>query len=370
MQPSKTDEWRVIESLLPSGWRDAARAQKAFRRARYIDDPADLLRLILYHAVNDGGLRETVAQARASGIAELSQVALLKRLRTSGDWLSWIGAGLCSDLREASRIPEGLRPRVIDSTTVQGPASKGIEWRIHYALDLVTLNCDWYEVTDGHGAEMLERTPMRPGDVIIADRNYLSRRGATAAIDAGAHLLVRLKWHHTPMQDERGRRFNALSHAKRLAVGEVGSWKASLVIGKDSHMVPGRVVATKMPAPVASMARRRAVRESQKKCRSLDPRTLDAAQFVMVFTTLPEEILGATDVLELYRYRWQVELAFKRMKQLLRLGRLPHKDPIAAKTWIQAKLVVALLLETLYRNAIAFSPWGYRFAKLPPRAAN
>jgi len=80
----------------------------------------------------------------------------------------------------------------------------------------------------------------------------------------------------------------------------------------------------------------------------------------MVFTTIPAPLLGAGEVLELYRCRWQIELAFKRLKQLLKLGRLPHQAPDIARTWILAKLVIALLLETLYRNARAFSPWGYR----------
>jgi hypothetical protein len=268
-------------------------------------------------------------------------------------------------MRDSTRLPEGMRLRVIDSTTVQGPASKGTEWRIHYALDLATLTCDWYELTDSHGAEMLQRTPMQSGDVILADRNYLSRHGARYTTEHGAHLLVRLRWSHSPMQDDRGRPFDALRHAKRLRVGEVGSWKSSIVIEKDGHCLPGRVVATKLPAPIARRAERRIIKESSKKCQSLNPRTLEAAHFVMVFTTLPEDLLSSTDVLELYRYRGQVELAFKRMKQLLKLGRLPHRDPIAARTWIQAKLVVALLLESLYRNANAFSPWGYRFEALP-----
>jgi IS4 transposase len=84
----------------------------------------------------------------------------------------------------------------------------------------------------------------------------------------------------------------------------------------------------------------------------------------MLFTTLPEELMKPAGVLELYRFRWQIELAFKRMKRLLRLGRLPHKDPLVAKSWILAKLVISLLLETLYRNASAFSPWGYDLAAL------
>ena len=162
MLPSADDEWKVIESLLPADWRVAAREQGAFKRARYTADPAALLRLLLFHAVNDGGLRETVAQARASGIADMSQVALLKRLRTSGKWLAWIGAGLCRSLREEPRLPRGLRPRAVDSTTVQSPASKGTEWRVHYSLDLTTLTCD-------------SEIRSRPGVVCGAGRE---RRGA------------------------------------------------------------------------------------------------------------------------------------------------------------------------------------------------
>ncbi|HTP30513.1 MAG TPA: transposase [Anaeromyxobacteraceae bacterium] len=108
---------------------------------------------------------------------------------------------------------------------------------------------------------------------------------------------------------------------------------------------------------------------SIKKSKKPDPRSLEAAHFVMIFTTLPAATLAAADVLELYRFRWQIELAFKRLKQLLKLGHLPHKDARAAQTWILAKLVIALLLETLYRNARAISPWGYRFQSFPPQPA-
>jgi hypothetical protein len=365
MRPPAKDEWRVIETLLPAGWKEAAREQKAFQRARYLTEPAALLRLLLFHAVNDGGLRETVAQARVSGIARMSQVALLKRLRTSGQWLTWLGAELCRSLRETPRLPKGLRPRAFDSTTVQGPASKGTEWRVHYSLDLITLNCDWYELTDAHGAELLERTPMQKGDVLLADRNYLRPAGARAAVDAGAHILVRLRWSHSPMHDEQGRVFHALTHAKRLKVSQVGEWPVRLLV-PGGKSIRGRVVATKLPAPLAAKGERRAAKSSTKKGKKVDPRSLQAAHFVMVFTSLPQALLTGRDVLELYRYRWQIELAFKRLKQLLKFGRLPHKDPRSARTWIQAKLVVALLLETLYRNARAFSPWGYRFEALSP----
>ena len=359
MRVGAADEWRVIERLLPARWKEAAREQGAFRRARYLKDPARLLRLLLFHAVNDGGLRETVAQARASGIAAMSQVALFKRLRTSGGWMAWLCAELARGLREQPRLPQELRPRAVDGTTVQGPASTGTEWRVHYALDLIELNCDWVELSDVHRAELLERVPMRKGDVLLADRYYLRPAGVRAAAAAGAYVLVRLRWCHPAMLGAAGAEFKALRHAARLRVGQVGSWPVSLLM-TGGEPVAGRVVATKLPAPVAAKAERRAAKKASKKTREIDPRTLKAAHFVMVFTTIPAPLLGAGEVLELYRCRWQIELAFKRLKQLLKLGRLPHQAPDIARTWILAKLVVALLLETLYRNARIFYPWGYR----------
>jgi hypothetical protein len=366
MKPIKRDEWSVIESLLPEGWQEAAREKRAFRRARYTKEPASLLRLLLFHAVNSDGLRETVAQARASGIASMSQVALLKRLRTSSAWLAWMGMQLCQRLREQPRLPEGLRPRAVDSTTVQGPANQGTDWRVHYALDLVSLTCDWFELTDAHGGELLERTPFRKGDVLLADRNYLSAGGVRKADKAGAHVLIRLRWKHSVMQGKNGKGFHALAHAKKLRVGKVGSWPVRLLDPKGQP-IQGRVVALRLPAPLAAQAERKASKKAAKKGKRLDPRSLQATHFVMVFTTLPRQLLSAQNILELYRYRWQIELAFKRLKQLLRLGRLPHKDPAAAQGWIHAKLLIALLLETLFRNARALSPWGFPIKALPSR---
>ncbi len=369
MQPAQGDEWSVIESLLPTGWKEAAREKKAFRRARYTMAPGPLLRVLLFHAVNQGGLRETVAQARASGIVSMSQVALLKRLRTSSDWLAWIGLQVCNQFREQPRLPAGLRPRAIDSTTVQGPASKGTEWRVHYALDLLTLSCDWFELTDAHGAELLERTPFRTGDVILADRNYLRPAGVRAALKAGAHVLIRLRWTHSAMVDEDGKAFRALTHARKVKVGKVGDWPVQLLDSKQKS-IPGRVVVAKLPAPLAARSERKTLKRSQKKCKTPDKRSLEAAHFVMLFTTLPPELLGKAEVMKFYRYRWQIELAFKRLKQLLQLGHLPHQDGDAARGWIHAKLLVAMLLETLFRNARNFSPWGHEIPlPAPPKDA-
>jgi len=368
MNSAKRDEWNVIESLLPDGWQASARTTRAFRRVRYTSEPRDLLRLLLFHAVNGSGLRETVAQAKAAGLASMSQVGLYKRLKTSGAWLEWIAAHQAAALRERPRVPNGMRLRAIDSTIISQPASTGTDWRLHYTLDLETLGCDWCELTDAHGAELIERTPVKKGDVLLGDRNFLRPAGVRTVVDSGGDVVVRLRWTHSAMTDTKGRAFKALTHARRLRVGQVGDWKVRLgVAGKP--IVEGRVVAMRLPAPLAAKAERRVVKSAQRKVKKIDARSLEAAHFVLLFTTLSHAKLDGARVLNLYRCRWQIELAFKRLKQLLKLGQLPHKQPAAARSWIAAKLVVALMLETLFRNARAFSPWGYDISILETIAA-
>jgi Transposase DDE domain len=190
--------------------------------------------------------------------------------------------------------------------------------------------------------------------VLLADRNYLRPVGVHAAAEAGAYALLRLRWSHSPMVDCRQRPFHALPQVKKLRVSQVGVWSVKLS-RPAGQAVSGRVVATRLSAPLVAKVEQRITKSASKKGRQLNPRTLQAAHFVMIFTTLPATLLGASGVLDLYRYRWQIELAFKRLKQLLKLGHLPHQHPDITRTWILAKLVVALLLETLYRNACVFS---------------
>jgi hypothetical protein len=91
------------------------------------------------------------------------------------------------------------------------------------------------------------------------------------------------------------------------------------------------------------------------------PETLEVAGYVIVLTTLLQP--SAQAILEFYRKRWQIELAFKRLKSLLQLGHLKKTDPQGAKAWLQGKLLVACLIETLIFTAERFSPWGYRTAQ-------
>jgi IS4 transposase len=108
------------------------------------------------------------------------------------------------------------------------------------------------------------------------------------------------------------------------------------------------------------LAQKKARRKSRKNgYQQLQSETLFYAQFVMVLSTFPEEDFTSAQVLQCYRYRWQIELVFKRFKQIAQLGHLPKYHDESAKAWLYGKLFVALLTEKLIQHARAVSPWGY-----------
>src|SRR3954464_5746441 len=67
-----------------------ARETKAFLRPREITNAVDLLRLILAYCLGERGLRLTAAWAASVGLVDISNVALLYRLRQCGDWLAML----------------------------------------------------------------------------------------------------------------------------------------------------------------------------------------------------------------------------------------------------------------------------------------
>src|SRR5437868_10740649 len=154
---------------------ESARATKAFVRARVVATAVDLLRLILAYCLGERGLRATAAWASAVGVAEISNVALLYRLRCCGDWLALLlGQALAAAQPQASR---SRLIRIVDATAVPQAGARAHRrnglWRIHAAFDLPAERFGCFELTDQRGGETLDRIPVVKGEIRLADRAHL-----------------------------------------------------------------------------------------------------------------------------------------------------------------------------------------------------
>lgn len=353
------ENWGVIESLLPEGWQAKVKELGAYERKRAFAGAAELLRTLLIHVAEGCSFRVTAAIAEEGGLADVTDVALNKRLRRAGEWLRWMAAGVIDKwLRPegAQSLDEPLRVKVADATTVQEPGSKGTSWRIHYSLELSSLQCDEVKITGPEGAESFSQFIVQPGDLWMGDRAYAKRSGIHYVVSQGGHVLVRLGVRSTILEDEREKKFDLLGHLRRLRLQHVGDWPVMLTY--NGCKIMGRICAVRKTEAAMRREQKKIRRENARKGRKTRPETLEAAQYTFVFTTLDKSIPAET-ILIIYRMRWQIELAFKRLKSLLGTGHLHNKHPMSAKAWLYGKLLTACLLEALAAVATHFFPWGY-----------
>jgi hypothetical protein len=358
------DDWMIVQRLLPVGWQDKARETGALRRCREFPDAAMLLRVLLIHLAEGCSLRETAVRAAEGQLVEVSDVALLKRLRLSGEWFRWMGEQLIGRFMTPRLVQPllraELRVRLVDGSTVSEPGATGSTWRLHYSTHLPSLACDEMHVTDTSVGESLCRFRVAAGDVLVADRGFANRNGVQHVHRHGGWVIVRLNLTNLPLLDGEERPLALLPRLRRLHATQLGDWPAVVPAARhdDTPAITGRVCAIKKSKAAAQRARDKLAREARRQKRQVRPETLEAAGYIFVFTTLDADV-PAPAILELYRGRWQVELAFKRLKSLLALGHLKKVDPQGARAWLQGKLLVAILIESLIALAERFSPWGY-----------
>jgi hypothetical protein len=355
------NQWGSLLERFPKDFdlETTLRQRGVLKRRRAIRCASDLLRLALVWAVGGLSLRGTAAWAHLQNLAQLSDVALLKRLRQAGPWLGDLLTALLGLRWEAEPLEgPGYRLRLVDATTVSQPGSRGTDYRIHLGVDLSRLSIHCVEVTDAKGGESLARFAVSAGDLVVADRGYAHRRGLSAVLAAGGDFLVRINWQNLPLEDRDSHRLDIPELLAQIQGSEMLDLEVRTVADAKGKIpsLPARLLVARKPPEAAERERRKILREASRKGRKADPRSLLAAGFLLLLVSAPRQQVSAETALELYRLRWQIEMTFKRLKGLLDLGHVPVKDPQLAQTYVMAKLLAALLLENLTRDFLAFSP--------------
>ena len=364
MTDPSEESWPLLLSLFPSDWESQALHHGAIVRLRGFTSAAAVLRVLLLHVGNGFSLRETAVRAKEAGIADVSDVTVLNRLRKCEAW--W--QQLCLSLLEENGVslpdgPDGYRVRVLDGTLVKEPGRTGSQWRIHYSMRLPSLLCDHFALTATKGkgtAEILHRFPAQRGDLVLADRAYSTPVGIGALHEKGAEVLAR--WHSTslPLFDDEGRPFDLLGKLRQLTEpGVAAEW--TVTIKSPAGKIAGRICALRKSESSTRLAVRKIKRKAKKAKSETKAETLEYAAYVIVFTTLPAAQFPAVKVMEWYRSRWQIELNFKRWKTLARMGQLPKSDEESSRAWLYGKLLLALLAQKIIRIGRSTSPCGYIF---------
>lgn len=356
------EDWAILLSLMPKGWEELAHKTMALKGLRKDKEAGVCLRILLMHLACGYSLRETVTRAKMANLADLSDVALLKRLRKSKNWLQ----GLCYKLLQEDaltpRREDGLSLRLVDGTIIQEPGPTGSTWRIHYSLRWPELMCDHFALTTTQGAgtgESFTHIPVAPGDHLVADRGYSNFSNLRHVVTHGAVATIRINPKAVRILDASQKPFQlkkALLSIKRT--NQIGCWPVGLTGAAGQSPIEGRLCVIRKSQAAIAKAKAKVTRTASSNGRKIQADTLLYAEYVMVFSTAPESF-ASSEILDIYRLRWQIEMVFKRFKQLANLGHLPKEDEESSQAWLYGKLFVALLSERLVRHAETLSPWGY-----------
>ena len=214
--------------------------------------------------------------------------------------------------------------RLVDGTGigVAGPGGKAM-FRLHAAFDLAARRFDQLELAGGGEAESLARFTAGPGEVLVADRFYAKAKGVHAVVAQGGHVVVRRGLTACRLLGADGRQARRqgdpgpgadTSHPRPAGAGATAR-------GYRCRPLAARLIIRRKPSAAAERARARAVRKAARQGYAAQPKQIEAAAHFMVMTTLPQDTMSADAVCALYRLRWQIELAFKRLKSLIGLER-------------------------------------------------
>jgi len=331
---------------LPPKTEQLAREFKAFARGRKIRTVAELFRIILMFAGLDQSEREIAANVVLVNpeIKSLSDQSVHDRLKAC---LPWLQALLPKLIKRAQmpELPTGSQFLVIDCSDITAPGQITITWRVHLMIDLVSLQLVCVHLTDVHTGETLINFDFQAGEVVLADRGYSHRKGLAHLIDRGGQPVVRYNANQIPVEDRTGKSLNV---AAALSDCEPGQTKTLAVQFRapNGKTYPAYIHAYRLSGAAVEAARRRCRKGGKKGKYTPRQETLFLAEFVMVLTTIPLEVLSPESVLALYRCRWQVELIFKHFKSLLDMDQLRARanSPLG-NVWLHGKLIYACLIE-------------------------
>lgn len=194
------------------------------------------------------------------------------------------------------------------------------------------------------------QTAFQRGTLRLADLGYFSLAILQELTTAGVYWLSRLHL-HTHVFDQAG---TCLDLTIWLNQQRTGTLDVPISLGQEVRL-SARLLGVRVPAQVAEQRRRRLRKQARRKGKTLSQRHLALADWTLLVTNVPVELLTLDEALVLLRARWQIELLFKLWKSLGRLDESRSAQPWRQLCELYAKMLALLVQHWL----LVLSCWRF-----------
>jgi Transposase DDE domain len=337
------------------------------RRSGFVQRRSKLTGAVFAQAVVFGSLANPraslpeLAQAAAAAGVGISAQGLDQRCtERAADFLEQlVGAAMTTLIdAEAAVLPLLARFRAVvllDSTTIRLPAALGRWWpgcgggsgttqtsaalKIHVRYDLLRGGLTGLALTDGRthdSTTSLQTDPLPAGTLRVSDLGYFDLEVFAQGATQHTYWLSRLQ-QGTALFDQQGQRLSVL---QVLRGAHMVDWSVQLGV---QQRLPARLLAVRVPAEVANQRRRQVRVRAAKHGRTPSAECLARADWTILVTNAPADLLAVREALVLLRARWQVELLFKLWKSHGQLDASRSGKPWRVLTEVFAKLLAMLV---------------------------
>jgi hypothetical protein len=287
---------------LPEGWERLALETRAFTRARQIKSPRDLLRAVFAYAVGDYSLRE-VAALLTHQQRWISDQGVYARLSKCVCWLERLLAHLVSDKAACVAGASSRRLLIVDATTLNCPAARGTDYRLHLCYAAISQSSCGVKLTDVTGAERLTHFEYEPSDIVLGDRIYGKAKHLIKVKEQGADVVVRQSLQQVRLYTEAGQVIEWQSVLiKAQNVGRV--LLQAYIRDEEGRQAKVFIVGQRLSTEEIEHARRQLKKSAYDKGHKTRAASLLACEWLTVLTTIEPEQMSAELILQLYRVRW------------------------------------------------------------------
>lgn len=215
---------------------------------------------------------------------------------------------------------------------------------LQYEFDMVSGNWKSFEITKAtrNDQEDSKKTldNIEPGTLLLRDLGYVTMTYLKGVSKREAYYLNRLPTSFNVFYKE-GRDVKKIDWAEvdeKMGKGKLGEMELSVFLGND-EMLPSRLIIQPVPEEVYQERIRKAAKHAKSKGCQLSKEYKIKSRYNLFITNTPKDQLSTSEVRQVYRLRWQIELIFKTWKSNLKI----HVTKKVKKERFECQLIAKII---------------------------